>query len=63
MKITITTSPKNVEMANFLLAQAYKEAIKSPKWMKYYKTSKVDLRKAEAFRESLLKAFLNPPKP
>jgi hypothetical protein len=58
MKIQITTSAKNVEMANFILAQAYKAAVENPVFLKEFNVTAKELGKAETFRRSLLKGFL-----
>jgi hypothetical protein len=59
MKITIETSAKNVEMANFLLGQAYSAAIQNKEFLKAFNVTEKDLEKAEKFRRSLLNAFTN----
>ena len=58
MKLEITTSPKNVEMANYILAQAIKQLLeRGPELLDI---TPADVEKAVAFRKSLLKAFLRP---
>lgn len=59
MKITITTSAENIEMANFLLGQAYQAAIKNKEFMKAFDVTEAELFKAERFRKALLNAFTN----
>lgn len=58
MKIEITTSVENVEMANFLLGQAYQDALKNKDWQKHFKVTPKQLQKAETFRKALLRGFL-----
>jgi len=53
MKIEITTSAENVEMANMLLKQAYDAAIELEGFRKQFDVSKKDLEKAERFRKAL----------
>lgn len=57
MEITIKTSAENIEMANFLLGQAYKAAISSETFRKQFNVSLKELAKAEQFRKSLLNAY------
>lgn len=57
MEIKITTSPQNVEMANFLLKQAYEDAKNNKAFLSVYNVTKKDLDKAEEFRLALLKSF------
>jgi hypothetical protein len=59
MKITLNTSPKNVEMANYILSQAIKQLDGHPEKLGI---SGRDVESAEKFRRSLLKAFLHPDK-
>jgi hypothetical protein len=54
MKIEITTSPQNVELANFILAQAIKTLRENPELLQL---SLVQVELAERFRKSLLKGF------
>ena len=55
MKLEITTSAKNIEAANMILADVIRDLKEEGSSHGY--TDK-DLNNAEAFRESLLKAFL-----
>lgn len=59
MKLLITTSADNIEMANFLLGQAYQSAIKNPDFLKAFDVSKEELLRAEKFRKQLLNAYTN----
>lgn len=58
MKITITTSVKNIEAANVALARGI-EAIRAGVFGIGMLTEK-ELENAEAFRKALLEAFLHP---
>lgn len=58
MKITITTSVKNIEAANVALGRGI-EAIKAGVFGVGMLTDQ-ELKDAETFRQSLIKAFLNP---
>ena len=58
MKIEINTSARNVEIANFLLAEAIKSCSTNPKYMDYVKINQKDLIAAEKFRKSLIKGFI-----
>jgi hypothetical protein len=58
MEITIKTSAENIEMANFLLAQAYQAAIENERWLQDIGVTAKQLEKAEKFRKALLTAFL-----
>lgn len=60
MKIEITTSPKNVEMANFMLARAVEFFNEYPQLREQWDVTEKDIEKATAFRQSMLKAFLKP---
>ena len=58
MKIEITTSPQNVEIANFLLAEAIRSARNNPAFMEAHGLKYSSLDHAEKFRKSLVKGFL-----
>ena len=58
MKITITTSAKNIEMANFLLSKAFENAKDNKSFQEHFDVTDKDIQCAETFRKSLLKAFL-----
>jgi hypothetical protein len=57
MWIEIETSPKNVECANVILAQAIKELEKDPNFVGF-EMKPHEIEAAAKFRRSLLKAFL-----
>lgn len=44
-------------MANFLLAQSFKDAVKNEKFQKYFEVTAKQLEGAEKFRRALLNAF------
>jgi len=58
MKIEIETSIKNIEAANCLLGLAIQAFKESPANMKRLNISKTNVKDAEQFRKSLLKAFI-----
>lgn len=60
MKITITTSPKNVECANCILGQAIKILMENEKARDSLGLSITDVKNALTFKKSVLKAFLSP---
>lgn len=58
MKLEITTSAKNVEMANFLLSEAIDAAKYNSQFLEGHNLTIKDLEKAEKFRKALLRSFL-----
>lgn len=58
MKIEIKTSAKNVEVANYILDQAVGSLRLNPAKMYDMKLTVSDLNKAEQFRKSLIKSFI-----
>ena len=60
MKLEITTSAKNAEMANFILARGVESLKTNNVFKEHYKISDADILCADQFRKSLVKALSNP---
>ncbi len=58
MKVEITTNAKSVEIANYLLSQAIINLQSNPAHVIALRLSNTDLKKAEAFRKSLVKGYV-----
>ncbi|HYD90492.1 MAG TPA: hypothetical protein VEA37_03275 [Flavobacterium sp.] len=57
MKIEITTNPKLVELANYILAQAVDSLEKYPKTRKQFNITPKEVKDIEVFRKQLVKGF------
>jgi hypothetical protein len=58
--LSIKTTAKQVEMANFLIAQAIGALESNPDKCKAFKLTKLDLKEAVKFRKNMIESFLNP---
>ena len=59
MKLEITTSIKNTEMANFLLARGVESLKTNNVFKKHYQITDADIVSADKFKKSLVKAISN----
>ena len=60
MKITIDTTAKNIEAANFILAAGIRSLRENPRIIKDFDITMQTVERAERFRNKLLKGFLKP---
>lgn len=59
MKLEITTSIKNAEMANFILARGVESLKTNNVFKNHYQITDADIVSADKFRKSLVKAISN----
>jgi len=58
MKVSITTTPRAIEISNFLISSAIDSIQDKPELMKAWSINKKDLEHADRFRKKLIKSFL-----